>query len=174
MPVTPCPVPCPPITRGIVTFDDAEFVAAWPEFTGIASAAAQNQFNLAQLILNNTCKSVIQDANERMTLLYLLTAHLVFLNCGTNDGAGNVTPPYSVVGRIASATEGTVTAGVEYSSQVSESEAFFIQTKYGAQFWQMILPYRSFTYTPPPASGPNGPGFPFTGGWGDGGEGFGW
>ncbi len=161
MPVIPCPTPAPQPVHGIVQFDNAEFIAAWPEFTGISSARNQVAFNFATLLLNNSCGSLVCDANVRMSLLYILTAHIGFLINGTNDGAGNVNPPYQVVGRLASATEGSVTAAVEYSSEVSESEAFYIQSKYGAMFWQMTAQYRTMHYIGPPSFGPNGPGFPF-------------
>lgn len=161
MPVIPCPTPCPPIVRGIVEFSAPEFVASWPEFTGLTNAAMQNAFNLATFLLNNSCASLVQDANRRLVLLYLLTAHVAFLNSGTNDGAGNVTTAPGIVGRIDTAAEGSVSVGASYSSEVGQSEAFFIQTKYGAQFWQMTAQYRTMHYIGPPSFGPNGPGFPW-------------
>lgn len=169
MPVVPCPTPCPPITRGIVQFSGAEFVASYPEFTGVPAPAAQTQFNGATLLLNNSCASRVQDANKRMALLYMLTAHLCALNTGTNDGAGNVTEAQGIVGRISDATEGTVSVGAEYASEVGQSLAFFAQTKYGAFFWAATASYRTAHYIPAPDCGPNGPGFPFGYGWFDGG-----
>lgn len=161
MPVVPCPTPCPPIVYGIVQFDFAEFATVWPEFAGIHNAQGQNAFNLATLLLNNSCGSLVQDANLRLSLLYMLTAHVAFLVYGTNDGAGIINPPPGIVGRIASATEGSVTVAAEYSSEVGQSMAFYIQSKYGAMFWEATSVYRTARYIPPPASGPNGPGFPF-------------
>lgn len=161
MPVVPCPTPCPPITRGIVQFDAPEFVALYPEFTGNTNGSMQTQFNNAQLLLDNSCASAVQDANKRLILLYLLTAHEMLLNVGSNDGAGSVATPQGIVGRIANATEGSVSVASEYSTQVTQSEAFFIQTKYGAQFWQMTAQYRTMHYVGAPMYGPNGPGFPF-------------
>lgn len=161
MPVIPCPTPPPQPVQGVVQFDNTEFLASWPEFTGISSGRNQIAFNLATVLLSNSCCSVISDANLRLTLLYVLTAHIGFLLSGTNDGAGNVNPPYAVVGRLASATEGSVTAAVEWASEVSDSEAFYLQSKYGALFWQMTAPYRIMLYFGAPSFGPNGPGFPF-------------
>lgn len=161
MPVAPCPTPCPPVVKGIVVFDGPEFVALYPEFAGLTNQAMANAFTLATLLLDNSCGSRVQDANQRLQLLYLATAHVLFLNSGTKDVNGVGSPPPGIVGRIASATEGSVTAAAEYSSEVSQSEAFFIQTKYGAQFWQMTAAYRTMLYFGPPSFGPNGPGFPF-------------
>lgn len=165
MPVVPCPTPCPPITRGIVQFDDAEFAALYPEFTGIDAGAALTQFNGATLLLDNSCASRVQDANKRLLLLYMLTAHLCLINTGTDDGAGNASQPQGIVGRIADATEGSVSVSAEYASTVGESLAFFSQTKYGAMFWQATKAYRTAHYIGAPAYGPNGPGFPYQ--WGD-------
>jgi hypothetical protein len=161
MPVVPCPTPCPPITRGIVQFDATEFNSQYPEFAGLASGVEQVAFNDATFLLNNSCASAVQDANQRLILLYTLTAHVLLIDRGTNDGAGNVTTPQGIVGRIATAAEGSVNVGAEYSTTVTQSEAYFIQTKYGAKFWQQTAQYRTMHYVGPPSFGPNGPGFPF-------------
>lgn len=163
MPVVPCPSPCPPITTGVVQFSSAEFVALYPEFTGIPLAAQTNAFNDATTLLDNTCGSAVQDANKRMAFLYMLTAHECFLESGSNDGAGNIVPPpgANIVGRVANASEGSVSAAVEWDGTGSPSQAYFLQTKYGAKFWQRTATYRMAFYVSPPSSGPNGPGFPF-------------
>jgi len=148
-----------------VQFSSAEFVALYAEFTGIPSGTQQLAFNDATLLLDNSCGSMIQDANRRMALLYTLTAHCLFLENGSNDGAGNVVPApgANVVGRLASAAEGTVSAGLEFNADGGPSQAYFIQTKYGAKFWQQTAPYRTMQYVGAPACGPNGPGFPWAG-----------
>jgi len=158
MPVVPCPNPAPQPVHGVVVFDAPEFVALYPEFAGLTNGTMQNAFNDAQFYLKNSCCSAVRDANERLILLYKVTAHVLLLNAGTNDGNGNVTTPQGIVGRIDSATEGSVNVSAQYNSVITESEAFFIQTQYGAQFWQMTAPYRTALYIPPPAFGPNGPG----------------
>jgi len=161
VPVVPCPSPCPPITRGVVQFDATEFNALYPEFSGLNPTVQQNSFNDATFLLNNSCGSAVCDANQRMSLLYTLTAHCLLIDRGTNDGAGNVTPAQGIVGRIDSAAEGTVNVSASYNNEVTMSEAYFIQTKYGAKFWQQTAPYRTMVYVGPPSFGPNGPGYPF-------------
>ena len=157
MPVIPCPSPAPTPTPGVVQFSDTEFVEIYPEFTGISSGAVTNNFTGAQYMLNNSCSSRVYDANERLYLLYLLTAHLTFLQNGTNDGAGNVTPPPGIVGRIASATEGAVSVAAEFNVPDSTNNAYLSQTKYGAQFLQATAKYRTMLYVPAPG-GVCGPG----------------
>jgi Protein of unknown function (DUF4054) len=148
---------------GVVQFSATEFNALYPEFSGLDPTVQQNSFNDATFDLNNTCGSIVQDANQRMALLYTLTAHHLLLDRGTNDGAGNVTPAQGIVGRIDTASEGSVSVSAQYNDEITMSEAYFIQTKYGAKFWQQTAQYRTMHYVGPPHSGPNGPGFPFQG-----------
>lgn len=161
MPVVPCPSPCPQPVLGVVQFDPVEFVAIYPEFAGLANPVMAQSFVDATLLLNNSCGSFIQDANQRLQLLYTLTAHCLLIDRGTNDGEGNVTPAQGIVGRIDSAAEGSVSVSAAYNNDVTMSEAYFIQTKYGAKFWQQTAWTRTALYVPAPSSGPNGPGFPF-------------
>jgi Protein of unknown function (DUF4054) len=147
MSISPC-ASTPPV-HGVVVFEPTVFVAEYPEFTGISNPALIKNFRHATLQLNNSCGSLVRDAAKREILLGLLTAHLTFLNNGTNDGAGNVTPPYGVVGRIASATEGSVSAGVEYDAPANASQAWLIQTKYGAEYWSATAKYRTMRYITP-------------------------
>lgn len=164
MPVVPCPTPCPQPVRGIVQFSAPEFVLLYPEFTGLTNGQMQNGFNDAQICLNNSCASRVRDANVRLILLYALTAHFTFLQYGSNDGAGNIVPPPGIVGRIDSATEGSVSVAASYSTQVSQTMAFYIQTKYGAKFWADTSIYRTFRYAGAPRVGPNSPAPPWPGG----------
>lgn len=166
MPVAPCPTPCPPVTRGVVVFSPTEFVAQYPEFAGLANNLTQAAFNDAVFLLSNSCGSIVQDANQRLILLYTLTAHCCFLENGSNDGNGNIVPApnANVVGRLSSATEGSVSAALELNSDAGgPSEAYFTQTKYGFKYWQQTAPYRTMHYVGAPAVGPNGPGFPWAG-----------
>lgn len=161
MPVVACPSPCPQPTPGIVQFLASEFVALYPEFAGLSNPVMAQSFVDATLLLDNSCGSIVCDANQRLQLLYTLTAHCLLIDRGTNDGAGNVTTPQGIVGRIDAAAEGSVSVSASYNNDVSMSEAYFIQTKYGAKFWQQTAQYRTMQYVGPPCVGPNGPGFPF-------------
>jgi hypothetical protein len=157
MPVTtPCPTPTP-IVPGIATFLYSEFVGIYPEFNGAAQGACANNFTIATTMLNNCCSSPVRDPNVRLALLYMLTAHITFLNtpCPANNQQ-----PTSVVGRISDATQGSVSVGAEMAGATMQS-AYFLQTKYGAQFWQSTAGYRTMHYYGAPSHGPNGPGFPW-------------
>ncbi len=159
------------ITTGVVVFSAPEFLALYPQFTA-QSAFLQNNFNLATTQLNNTCGcsgtsppgpwpqggggSRVIDANLRQTLLYLLTCHITKLL----NGEGS-TPATGLVGRIADATEGTVSASVEYDAQ---GGAYYLQTQYGVTYWQATAPYRQAKHVRAHRSCNDLP--PFQGDWG--------
>lgn len=166
MTIAACP-PSTPVTPGVVVFDFAEFIAIYPEFATAAPAAAQFNFNLASLNLSNCCSSPIPDPNVRQSLLYLLTAHitLLFTPCGANNGQ-----PPGIVGRISSASEGSVSVSAEFPT--TPESAWFVQTKYGAQFWQITAVVRTMHHIPAPHC--DGPLNAFDIGYGPGWDNGGW
>lgn len=157
MGITPCT--STPIQTGIVTFLPADFVALYPEFTGLTNGQMTNAFNLATLALANTCSSRVKNAALREVLLNLLTAHICKLLYGTNDGAGNVTPAQGIVGRINTATEGQVSVGAEMIATANSQ--WYLQTQYGAQYWASTARFRTAIYVSPlqTGDGPWGEGF---------------
>lgn len=123
----------------VVVFDPAAFKQAYPQFASVSDAVLTNYFNLATLYLSNTDCSIVQDIPKRTTLLWLLTAHIAYLSSALNpDGAPGL------VGRISSATEGSVSVSAEMPS--NPNSAWFMQTAWGAMFWQSTLSLRSFRY----------------------------
>lgn len=143
--------------RGVVTFDPAAFQVDYPEFAGIDDGVLGRNFTRATLQLNNSCGSLVQDANQRELLLELLVAHITYINQGTNDGAGNVNPPTGVVGRINAATEGSVSLASEYSAPPNDMQAYYLQSKYGAEYWNDTARFRTMRYVGPQNNGPIGP-----------------
>jgi len=166
----PCTAVPTPNERGIVVFDAAEFVAAYPAFATLTNAQMGAAFAVATIFLNNSCCSIVEDVNVRQVLLYMLTAHVCALVYGENGNA-----PSGIVGRVNTAREGSVSVGAEYAADMSMSEAYFSQTPYGAMFWQVTTPFRMGGYITP---GPSnecvgrfpgyGPGMPFPPGGGSG------
>jgi hypothetical protein len=237
MPVNPCTTVQP--VFGIVAYSAAEFLTSYPEFTGINNATPQalaNDFVGATFLLNNSCCSRVQDANQRMFLLYLLTAHIAAIHQGTNDGgvgspaftgvgsiapgatavltvtqanqgalvvgaslydgptgtiipgtviasfgsgAGglgtynlnvsqtvtsesfivpgvpNIVQPLGIVGRINNAAEGDVSVASEWQAPPNANQAYFVQTKYGADYWTYTAKYRTAIFVPAPAGAYN-------------------
>ena len=77
-------------------------------------------------------------------LLYLLTAHITALLNGINGQ-----PPAGVVGRLSNTSQGAVSVATEYSSTVTDSQAYYLQTPWGAQYWQSTLRFRTARYVAP-------------------------
>lgn len=130
---------------GVASFDYATWVATYPEFSTVTQAQATAQFNVATLFLNNTDTSPVTDLAVRSTLLNMVTAHLVKLFVPINGVA-----PSGLVGRVSSATEGSVTVSTDYAKANTYNEAWWNQTPYGAQYWAATVAYRSMRYVPGP------------------------
>lgn len=141
MAVIPCTTT--PVVHGVVTFDPAVFKAAFPEFATIANPVLTINFGLAELVLTNSCSSIVANATKRDSLLNLLVAHITQLRNGTGGNAAG-----GVVGRINSATEGSVSVGAELPT--TYSQGWFAQTQWGLLFWQATASYRQMRYYPSP------------------------
>jgi hypothetical protein len=102
-------------------------------------------FSQAGLYVNNTSLSVVQNTSTLSMLLYMLTAHIAFL-AGQLSADGQARP----VGRVSSATEGSVSATFEDVGPTPGTGAWFRQSQYGAAFWQATTCYRGMQYCPNP------------------------
>ncbi|MHC5174343.1 DUF4054 domain-containing protein [Serratia rhizosphaerae] len=136
---------------GVVVFDIAAFRELYPEFaTGCGTAPSDKLlealFNQASaLYLDNTDASVVQDLKEREQLLFMLVAHLCALRgFGTGGGGGQSS---GLVGRITSASEGSVSVSVDAAGS-NDASWWYLQTPYGAAYWQATAPYRTMQYHP--------------------------
>ena len=122
---------------GIVDLVLVKFKAAYPTFK-----ATDAQFELwfveAGMLINNTPQSCIKNLGEREVLMFLLMAHFAELQARVE--AGN-----SAVGRLASASEGSVSVSFDNGSSTLSS-AWYQQTPYGSKYWAMTARYRSFLY----------------------------
>ena len=123
----------------VVVFNPTIFKARYPEFADVDSALLTLYFNEAQIYVDNTENSVIVDMNIRGMILNMLVAHIAAIQ---------VAP---LVGRLASAGEGSVNVSTSYAVATG-SRAWFDQTRYGAGAWQALAPYRCAIYIPAPAS----------------------
>ena len=117
-----------------VDFIFQEFQEIYPELD-VSEAKAEWAFEMACLMLNNTPTSIVCEC-PRKKLLYLLTAHILYLQ---NRGAGNV-------GSISSASEGSVSVG--YAGLGRFDQGYFGQSQYGILFWQLVSKYVSGFYVP--------------------------
>lgn len=129
----------------VAVFDYDLWVTTYPEFATVTEPVATVQFDTATLFLNNTECSPVRDVTRRLSLLNMVTAHLTKLFVTVGGVA-----PSGLVGRVSSATEGSVSVSTEYVAAQTNSQAFWNQTPYGALFWAATVGLRSARYVPGP------------------------
>lgn len=123
--------------EGVVVFDPAEFRALYPLITA-TDVQLEDYFAMAETFLDNTECSLVKDLKSRKRMLYLLVAHIATIT-GTAEKGNNI------VGRISSATEGTVSVSIDYGT-MGNNERWYLQTPWGAMYWQLTKKYRSAVY----------------------------
>lgn len=134
-----------------VVFNYANWLRNYPQFGSVNPGQAQEFFNRATTLINNSPLSRIPYAPNASppveTRLYILNAAVAHFAClETPDATGNVRP----VGRISQAAEGSVNLSLEYMMPSSDNQAWWNQTTYGAYVWAATLNYRSARYVPGP------------------------
>lgn len=134
------------MSAGVVIFDAAAFVQRYPQFAAVPADTLGMLFDEATLIVNNTPNSVVRDVAQRRILLNLVVAHIATLSGVASPGGegSNATQ----VGRVSSATEGSVSASLEMGA-TSNASAYWLQTQYGATYWQLTAKFRTMRYIPP-------------------------
>jgi len=142
-------------TSPAVTFDFNTWIATVPTFANCSPEQGQAWFNRASIICtNNTCNPAFADGNLP-TLLYLLTSHIGWLEA-PRDAQGNPavtgSPASPIVGRVNSASEGSVSVGADMgdANAGSPSQAWYLQTKWGAEYWYATTKFREALYVPGP------------------------
>jgi len=128
----------------IAVFSYPAWRARYPALAGkVDDILASSYFGEAGLYLSNDADSIVPadpvTYEPRLSLLGMLVAHLAKLNLPESDGGS------PLVGRITSATQGSVSVSVD-AGPVTGSQAWFMQTPYGASFWQATARYRGFRY----------------------------
>lgn len=138
----------------VVIFDPAAFKLAFPEFADVPDARLELLFGMVTAtILDNTGASPVIDVTQRSALLSLLVAHMLTLYGTGTPGAGGGSGGTAPVGRLASATEGTVSTSFAYMQGGSPTADWYNQTQYGAMYWVMMARFRSMRYVPAGRSG---------------------
>lgn len=121
----------------VVVFNPAEFRELYPKITA-TDAQLEDYFAMAETFLDNTPCSIITDLKARKRMLYLLVAHIATLT-GMAEAGNNI------VGRISSATEGSVSVSLDFGT-MGNNERWYLQTPWGAMYWQLTKKYRSIAY----------------------------
>ena len=122
----------------VVEFVVAEFREMYPKITA-SDLQLESFFYEAELLFNNTSKSCVKDLKKRKVLLYMIVAHLATLFQKALAGNG-------LVGRLSSASEGSVSISSEYSVSQVGGEKWWSQTPWGADYWTLSAPYRVLNY----------------------------
>lgn len=127
-----------------VAFNYAAWAAGYPQFSNVTQTQIIGVvLPLAEIYCRNDGGGPVSTAAIQTTLLNLMVAHVCQLMFGST------TQPLSpLVGRINSATEGSVSVGTDFPS--TPNNAWFLQTPYGAAFWQATSVYRTMRYVPGP------------------------
>jgi len=135
------------MSAGAVVFDPVAFKARYPQFANVDVTLLQAFFDeAAALYLNNSARSIERDLGERSILLNMIVAHLGTLSgILTPAGQGSTA---TQVGRVSSASEGSTSASLDMGQQ-SKGAAFWMQTQYGAAYWQATAGYRTMRYILP-------------------------
>jgi len=121
----------------VVTFNYPAWVTRYPEFKDTVPAPlATAYFSEACLYCDNSGAGPVTDAAKLALLLNMLTAHIAAL--ASQD----------LVGRITDATEGSVSVSASMGDAVPGNRAWYLQTKYGAAYWQATAALRTMTYIP--------------------------
>lgn len=143
-----------------VVFDYPGWVAQYPEFASVDAPTATRWFNVATIYHRNDGTGPVRSVSTQQILLGMITAHLVSRFVPIDGQA-----PSNLVGRVSDASIGPVSAAVEGFTGVPGSQQWFLQTKYGSDYWAATAPYRQMRYLRPhPRNfGPVFPGFPTSG-----------
>lgn len=142
----------------VAVFDFTAWITRYPEFASVDPATAQEYFDDACMLLDNTDCSRVQDVVRRLRLLNMLTAHIAKLSLPEAQGG------QGIVGRISGATEGSVSVQTDMGTVTSALQVYFQQTQYGAQYWASTAGYRlGGHWRPGPRPALGVPGFPGNG-----------
>ncbi len=125
------------------TFTYATWIQTFPEFANVPEGTVVDQYApLAAVYCPIDGSSPVRSSVLLQALYNLMVAHVTLLLAGST-----LQDPSPLVGRIASASEGSVSVSVDMPA-TSPSAAWYMQSKYGAMYWQMLAPYRLMTYIP--------------------------
>ena len=116
----------------VITFDEAVFRAAYPEFSDVTTQTLSGYWDAACVITGiNTDVSPVPE-NVRRVLLNMAVCHLATLaQRGDN-----------ISGILTSAHEGSVSSGYA-APPMTARNWWWLQTRCGAAYWEAMKPYRS-------------------------------
>jgi len=127
-----------------IAFQYAPWSRLFPEFGAITEAQVTGVvLPLAEQYCRNDGGGPVTTAATQTNLLNLMVAHICQLLYGSTTQ-----PTSPLVGRINSATEGSVSVGTDFPT--TPEAAWYNQTRYGSMFWVATAPMRTMRYIPGP------------------------
>jgi hypothetical protein len=133
----------------VATFDYAAWQRRYPEFGAVTEPQAQDFFTEATLYLRNDGTGPVRDPAQQLMLLNMLVAHIAALNAMNVSAQGQA----GIVGRIALASEGSVSIAAAAMPDEGGLAAWFQITPYGLAYWAATAPLRMARYVPGPRRG---------------------
>jgi hypothetical protein len=133
--------------------DYATWLVRYPQFNPVGGsqpvshALYSQYFADAQIYQANNGAGPITDATMATRLMMMLIAHIASMETPNASGASS-----SLVGRITSASEGSVSVSVE-NNYGAGTVQWYQQTKYGSDWWAATAQYRTMGYRPGPVMG---------------------
>ena len=132
-----------------VTFNYGTWTTRFPEFAVVSSALAQLYFDEASIICRNSVGECEVETWALPIWLNLLTAHIAWLNAprdpqGNPASAGEAES--AIVGQITNASEGSVSVALK--ANTNPTADWYMQSRYGAEYWQMTAAIRTMHYVP--------------------------
>ena len=125
----------------IVTFDYQQFITRYPEFAYLSEPLIMEYYLEATIFHRNDGGGPVRDPTAQLVYLNMMTAHIAALNAPTAAGGA----ASNLVGRISTASEGSVSVGTE-NPYPPGAPSWYQQTKYGSAYWNATKPYRTARY----------------------------
>lgn len=124
----------------VFVFNPVLFKQIYPQFQTLSDDLLEYFFEKAETTLLDNSESACIPLKERKILFYLLVAHMAQLQERINEGNS------SLVGSLSSASEGSVSIGVNSLTSSSAIGAWLNQTPYGSEYWVLTARYRTGLY----------------------------
>jgi hypothetical protein len=128
----------------IAVFNYTNWIGRFPEFQStVTQQQAEELFVEAGMNLANDGSGPVGNPAQQLILLNLVVAHLAQIYFGSS-----LQPVNNAVGRVTSAGQGSVNVSLSMDGAQPGSKDWYLQTKYGAQFWKASQPFRLASYVP--------------------------
>lgn len=114
------------------TFNPSDFKLSYPQFDFISNNTMTDIYENIALVCSDWVYRLLSDDNKRYYWTCIVLAHILTLLYGADGKSNNA----QLVGRINTATEGSVSIGTDYAA-MSESNAWWLQTQYGALVYNL-------------------------------------